>query len=661
MMHRAPLALALLLPALLVPSGAAAMTLPPADQTWLRVETAHLTLYSNASEEATVRIGQSIEVFRAALARIGPSLSADSPLPTSVFVFRDDLSFRPYKPLQRGRREGAPMNISGFFVKHPDGNYVGIDATPPSDPWSVIYHEYFHFFLYNNFTDIPLWFSEGMAECYGTFRISGSRAEVGGPIEAHVQWLRKNPMIPPRRLFAIGFESPEYHEESRQGTYYAEAWALAQYLLWGPGSQKGGAVRFLHDLPRGASLTEAVASITSTNDAELLERLDAYVKKGSFAFSAFDIDAPGTEQAPRIARIPRDEVLYRLGDYLLHVDPDRLDDAMQHFQEAIRLNPSHGPAHTGTGQVLAGRGLYGDAQAAFEKGIALDPSNQLLSLEYAHALIAQAFPPGVRRMAPRETAPPELLRARELYARITKDRPEIAEAWAGLGATYAYENGDVKPGIAALEKARALLPARTDISLNLASLYAQSGQREKASALIDGVILRSDDSEMRSAGKEVLFQADILAADALFKKGETQAAVDAMQKLAESAPTPAAKVEAQKRVAQYRSLTGQLRDVALYNEAIQKANAGDLDGAMRQLESFLATTKDEKLRAQAADLLASVSQTQRYNQAVARYNKRDYDGAAALLRKVVGESKDPKLVAAAKDLLAKARAASDAH
>ena len=636
----------------------ATMTLPAEGEKWLRVETAHLTLFSNASEAATVRIGTSIEVFRAALARIGPSLRADSPLPTSVFVFRDDLSFRPYKPRQKGRRAGAPMNISGYFVKHRDGNYVGVDATPASNPWSVIYHEYFHFFLFNNFTDIPLWFSEGIAECYGTFRIAGTKAEIGGPIQHHVHWLRQNPMIPPWRLYAIGFDSPEYHEESRQGTFYAQSWALVQYLLWGPGSQSGGGVRFLRDLPRGASLSEAIASVTSANDADVLERLSAYVKKGSFAFSALAVENLIEDDTTRVTPIARDEVLYRLGDFLLHADPDRLDDATRHFEEAIRLNPSHGPAHAGLGQVLQERRRYAEAKGAFEAAIGLDPSNQLLALEYAYALVTEAFPPGVTRLAVGGAPPANLVRARELFSRITVAHPDIAEAWAGLGATYAYDSGDLKPGIAALEKARALLPARADIALNLAALYAQDGQRSRAQDLVDRIVSRSDDPEMRAAGREALFRADLAAADAQLAKGDSEAALGALQTLLELAPTPALRAEVQERQRDYQSLASRMQDVAQFNQAVKMANARDIDAAIGQLEGLVARTADPQIRAQAGSLLADLTQTQRYNQAVERYNKRDFKGAAALLHRILDEAKDERVLRAAKDLLVKVRAAA---
>ena len=649
---------ALLASLLCAASDPRAMTLPDESEAWIRVDTAHLSLFSNASEEATLRIGRNIEVFRAVLSRIGPALSADSPLPTSVFVFRDDRSFRPYKPRQKGRREGAPANIAGYFVKHQDGNYVGVDATPASDPWSIIYHEYFHFFLYNNFTDIPLWFSEGIAECYGTFRAEGSAAEIGGPIRAHVSWLKTHPMIPPRRLFAVDFDSPEYHEESRQGTFYAQSWALVEYLLWGPASQGGSGVRFLRDLPRGSSLSSAIAPIVGKDETALLDRLSAYVKKGGFAFSRIAIDDLRLDDRARVAPLSRQEALYRLGDFLLHADPERLDDAEQHFQASIRIDASYGPAHAGLGQVLDERRRYAEARSAFEKAIDLDPSNQLIALKYAYALISEAFPPGVSRLPVGADSPPALLRARDLFQRTTRKSPDIAEAWAGLGATYAYEDGDLGPGIEALETARRLLPARADIALNLASLYARSGQRSRAQDLVDRVVSRSDEPTTRAAGREVLFRADLAAAESLLAKGKLEAGLAGLRTLVESAPTPQLKSEARERLQAMESHASRQREVDLYNEAASKARAQEVDEAVRRLESLLEVARDPEVREQSARLLSDLRQVRAYNEAVERYRRRDFKGAAALLHRILDESKDDRLVQAAKDLLVKVRAAS---
>jgi hypothetical protein len=51
-------------------------------------------------------------------------------MPTSVYVFRDDLSFRPYKLRRQGQREGALANLAGFFVQHRDGAAAQVGRRP---------------------------------------------------------------------------------------------------------------------------------------------------------------------------------------------------------------------------------------------------------------------------------------------------------------------------------------------------------------------------------------------------------------------------------------------------------------------------------------------------------------------------------------------------
>src|SRR5216117_2392615 len=69
---------------------------------------------------------------------------------TAHFTLFSKASFNPYK-----KRVGlGPANVTGAFAGHRDGNYVALDASPATDPWSVVYHEYLHYFLNNNFEDI---------------------------------------------------------------------------------------------------------------------------------------------------------------------------------------------------------------------------------------------------------------------------------------------------------------------------------------------------------------------------------------------------------------------------------------------------------------------------------------------------------------------------
>ncbi len=112
------------------PAGAAATPLPDESEAWIKIRTAHFTLFSDASGKRTVEIGANLERFRAALARIVSGLEVNSPVPSWIYVFKNDAAFRPYK-----KRVGIGLaNVSGAFVADRDGNYVGIDASPPTDP-----------------------------------------------------------------------------------------------------------------------------------------------------------------------------------------------------------------------------------------------------------------------------------------------------------------------------------------------------------------------------------------------------------------------------------------------------------------------------------------------------------------------------------------------
>jgi tetratricopeptide (TPR) repeat protein len=626
---------------------------------WIRVDTAHLTLFSDASRNATVEIGRQMELYRVVLARLGPDLSPDSPLPTWVFVFKNELAFTPYKLRQKGRHAGMPANLDGFFVQHRDGNYIGVNATPDSSPWPVIYHEFFHFFLHNNFEDIPLWFDEGMAQCYATFRLDGGRVVIGGPIPEKIAWLRTHPLLPLSRLQAITFDSPEYHEEGRQETFYSQSWAMVHYLLWGPARQAGGGAAFLHDLKRGGSLQGALAPLTPAQDPALEQHVADFVRRGRFAFSEITPESLKYDDAARVRTIGRDEVLYRLGDFLLHTDADRVREAEDHLREALRLNPGLAAAQGDLGQALEARGLRPEAHAAFDKAIALDPADHALALAYAYALSDEAMPPGLTEVHPEKGLPPEIARARGLFQAATAAAPDVAEAWAGLGSTYLYEDRDFAPGIAALERAHRLMPTRLDVTHNLAELYAQSGQRGRAQDLIDRVLDRAEDPAMRAAGRSILFRGDLAEVEALVAKGDTAGAAARLRDLQAAAPGPEEKSLVESRLRDLEQFAGQKSALGQYNAAVARANANDYDGAVAILEKLLATGADPELTTEAKDLLAQMRDVQTVNRAVALARSGDYARATTMLQKVARESKDPKIARQAREIAASVEANKD--
>src|SRR5262245_16314889 len=196
---------------------------------WLSIRTKNFLLVGNAGESDIRRAGRTLEEFRSAIAMVFPRMEQTSSVPTTILVFKNDESFKPYKPVYQGQ----PSNLLAFFQPGEDVNYIALAATTPSP--NVVLHEYMHFLLRENVGGLPLWISEGLAECYSTFELTKQNEfTIGQAPEQHVMTLNSNPQfIPVKRLLSIQAGSPEYNESSRQGMFYAESWAMVHYLVLG--------------------------------------------------------------------------------------------------------------------------------------------------------------------------------------------------------------------------------------------------------------------------------------------------------------------------------------------------------------------------------------------------------------------------------------------
>jgi len=130
---------------------------------WTTVKSTNFFLIGNASQKDIVDVATKLEQFRDVFTRLFPAMKFNSPVPTTVVVFKNDSSYRPFKP--------SP-NLAGYFQPGTDVNYITLTADRTSEqPFRVIFHEYVHQLVNNTLGDQPAWFNEGLAEYYSTFTI----------------------------------------------------------------------------------------------------------------------------------------------------------------------------------------------------------------------------------------------------------------------------------------------------------------------------------------------------------------------------------------------------------------------------------------------------------------------------------------------------------
>lgn len=471
---------------------------------WTVVTTPHFTLWTDAAPKRGAEIAESLELFRAAFARLAPKLELRSPAPTTILAFRDAASYEPYK----SRVDGQAARVLGQFLSHRDGNYLTINADTERlvGSFAVIYHEYVHYFVRHNFPRVPLWFNEGLAEYYSTFAVEDGVVHVGRPAERHVRWLQRDGEIGLAEVLQATHGSESYREAEKVGRFYAVSWALVHYLFSGDARRLDEMADYLIRLREGEDADDAFEEAFDLRLGKMEELLRAYVTVGEFPQASLRVEDLDAGRARLSAAAPSD-VLFRLADLLSHTK--RPDEARWHLRRALDLDPEHPEAHAGMAFVLDQEGRFEEAELLYQDAIELGSTSPLTYLLYGRHLLKS----GTRRAA-----------ARDAFTAVTELDPSFAEGWALLGTTYLLDGrADPGPGIAALQKALDLSPDRVDVAVRLVQLYLHRESFDEARRTVDTWLAgRVDEETLLNVREDIARRSLLHDAHEAFAKGDRE-------------------------------------------------------------------------------------------------------------------------------------------
>jgi tetratricopeptide (TPR) repeat protein len=588
-MKRIFLALLLLL-SLSLPAHA----LPKEGDEWIRLDTPSFTFFSNATERTTHRIAANIERLRSVLIQLNPDIKATSDRPTFVYIFRNAPALTPYKPIRNGKR----IDVDGLFVALNEANYMAFHAEMSTDTTALVYHEYLHDLLRNNYSSLPLWFEEGLAEFYSTFKANDQFAEIGHASPDHIRWLRENNLIPLAQLFAMDQSSKTYNEGYERGVFYSESWALVHYLMMGNEARRAQALQYFHELASGVPGPEAFRRAFNTGEATLEKELRDYVRRSLFNYARFPVEPEAKLQA-KVVPLPRHELLTRLGDLLASEGPEQSAAAAEHFRAALAAKPDAGAAMAGLARLEEAAGRHEESRALRDKAVQLAPDDFSLQLRSAADLLAQGKDPAT------------LEKARAALTRAVQIRPDSGEAWAALAETYnAATRSDADPlppqAVTAYENAHRLRPRDFAAAYNLVLVYARTGQRDKAAELIEKEIAPvASADQLRIAWEGWIGEGRVEAEDLIQQKKLDEAAV-VLEALKRRAPADLSRPLAD-RLAEIKRVTDLNRFAARYNEAVALLQQKKTDEAYAILTDLAANTPDPQRAATARELADQVA------------------------------------------------------
>jgi tetratricopeptide (TPR) repeat protein len=449
-----------------------------AEPGWVRVRSAHFEVLSDAAPERARAVAVGLERFRRVMAAVLGRAPVSIDPPTIVVALRDQDSFAPFRPVYRGR----PQDVEGYFQAGSDRDYIAA-SLGADDAGETLFHEYAHVLLNRTLSAQPVWLSEGLAEVFARWTATDAEALVGLPAPDHLRRFQRERPLPLARLLQVEYTSPLYNEGDQRGIFYSQSWALAHWIVFGRGPTGPADLQvFLSAITAGAEPARAFASAFGANLDAAEGLLAAYVAAplpvGRFDTSGLDGDVTVESEAPR-----RAEVEFRLGDLLLQAG--RLPEARRHLERAVESDPRLGPAHAALAHAAVRQGRWEEARREVALALAADPADAGALSRYAELLVRETSARGEVLSPEREA---EAVAA--LERALTLD-PRLADA-CELLARLRPQPYDVR--IAQVLVALARDPARADLGLTLAGLYARKNDftAARAALLRTGALARDD-------------------------------------------------------------------------------------------------------------------------------------------------------------------------
>lgn len=489
-----PLAVSLLL--IVVISDRTTVT---AKETWVSVRTKNFFLLGNGGEKEIREVGLKLEQFREVFARIFPRMKFSTPVPTTVVVFKNDSSYRLFKP---------SANTVGYFQAGPDVNYITLTAQlrGGQNPFSVIFHEYTHLLLENNLSNVPVWFNEGLAEYYSTFIMTDNqKAVLGEPIATHVFRLRESKMLPLRTLFQVDLKSPYYNEKNKQTIFYSQSWALMHYLVIGKEGRLPQMNKFIDLLNSNVPMEQAFQQAFEMPFETMEKELRDYVKQDTYNTRSVTFNKKlELDTAAEAKVLSEAEVQAYLGDLLLH---SNRAEAHAYLEKALQLDPNLGMAHASLGMAYFREGKIKEAHASLERAVAANSQNYLAHYYYAYAL-SRSGPgdgPSVAGYLPDVVA-----KIREHVQKAIALRPDFPESYSLLAFVSMVTRENMDEAIVSLKRVVALTPGRHDLVFMLGQLYLHNGDSKMAWQLLEQVTKSKADEQLRQHAESLLKQIQTL-------------------------------------------------------------------------------------------------------------------------------------------------------
>jgi tetratricopeptide (TPR) repeat protein len=429
-----------------------------AEQTWREVKSPHFRVLTDGSSNQGRMVANEFEQMRHVFALRFNNDEIESGAPLTIVAARDIGTLRELEPLL-WKAQGD--KVAGEFHRGWEKQFalVRLDTWGDSNE-VVIYHEYTHSILHANTHWLPTWLDEGLAEFYAYTRFGGEHIYIGAP-SRRTNHLRGT-LVPVDTMLDVNARSPYYHEAERMQLFYAEAWAMVHYMVFGDGMENGEKLaKFIHMLQDGVNQQKAFREVFGDSKT-FDESLSQYVRRYSFNARVLPPDRGFDPKSFPARDLSPAEADYELGCF--HIGAHDLVAGRTLIEKSLSLDPKLGGADEELGFLDFVDGRDEKAKEEWKEAVTLDPSRarSLFALTMSDVSLANESP--------------EQLRATQAALKhVTELAPKFAPGYVELALTE-WRLGLIQAAFKDARKAEMLEPSRAGYHILTGRILLQGQQ-----------------------------------------------------------------------------------------------------------------------------------------------------------------------------------------
>jgi tetratricopeptide (TPR) repeat protein len=457
---------------------------------WAEVKSAHFVVESNASEGEARGVAEDFEQIRSLFHSTFPELRVDPAQPIVILAARDEATMRMLAPEEWGA-EGH-IRPAGLFHSDGEKDYVvlRLDAQGTT-AYHTVYHEYTHALMHLNFSRIPLWLSEGVAEFFGNSTLGAGEARTGTLDKTHLYILSKNAWMPMETLLDVRENSAYYNEKNPASVFYAESWAVVHYLLLDPEARRKQLLKkFLVDWNLSADRVGA-GQAAFGDLGRFGEEVKRYVRQANWRVGVVLPAQARSAGDFSVRTLAPAEVLALRGDFFVH--RKRMDAARPLLQQAVELGPELAGTHEALGLYDFRDSDFVAADEEMSKAIALGSASFMAF--YCHGALL------LRDLSDTGESTKNARVALENAARLD---PMYAPTFEALTQVYSRSAETQPKALEAAETAVRLDPDSRSYKTNLAYVLLNNRRAEEARDIAERLENSADSLEENRAARSIL-------------------------------------------------------------------------------------------------------------------------------------------------------------